>query len=336
MNSIHLHPAEPKHSLRKPSLKLKTQYDQSSLNESNTIIIESRESHQHNDPFLVLHERRAQLIKRETILLDLTNNDVLPALDYALSMLEAEPEPETSSANNYHHHHHHHLPSSLSHSPTSPSSSFSISSSPPRHVFAPPSWGARPSTPHVNSPAGYHTRHPTVATYPLDPQEFAHVFSPSRSSGNSSYLKSIPPSIPFPTASASPTPSARIPLLQRKPRLGQLTTETITLDMHDPFIFGNPSNLTLVRSISALDRRQECASYKSTTSLNTIESSWSTLSPRRPVLRSASRIFSSPKKFRLGALNRHGSIKASLKKPLLNIRRTLSHSDCNLADGCRC
>lgn len=257
--------------------------------QSNTVV-GTRES-QGNDPFVGLHEQRAQPAKRDTILLDLTNNDVLPALDYALSMLEAEQE--TSSANT-----HRPLSSSPSRSPTS---SVSTSSSPPRYVFAPAPW-TRPSTPRVNSPASYHTRHPTVATYPLDPQEFAHVFSQTRSSSNSSYLRSIPPSIPFPTASASPTPSTRIPLLQRKPRLGQLTTETITLDMRDPFIFGNPSNLTLVRSISALNRRRDCASYKSTTSVNTIESSWSTLSPRRPALRSASNFFSSPRRFRVHSL----------------------------------
>ncbi|GJJ08607.1 hypothetical protein Clacol_002826 [Clathrus columnatus] len=292
-----------------------------------------------------ISDQSVRLVKRDTIFIDVTNKDVIPALKFVFAILDAEQETSINLTN------------INSISPTSslrlhhegpPTPSDLPLQLPPPYVFS-----SSPRRSSVSSSRGHkvglssHPRFATKGTCPLEPQEFAHVFSqtcprPSTSDSQSlnvSDVSDTSPSIPFPPSPSPSSTTPRVPLLQRKPRLNQVPTESGSVDVRRPFIFGNRSNITLIRSVSALDRHRDCAAYKSTTSVNTIESTRSSLLPRRPVLRSSSlSFFSTPRKFRFGALTRNGfetSSQISLKSSC-NIRIPPSNSFFEGDDPFRC
>ena len=110
------------------------------------------------------------------------------------------------------------------------------------------------------------------------------------------------PSVPFPPP-ATP-PAARVPLLQRKPRL--LHSPESSFDGQESFISRNypsSSKVNLARSVSSLDHYRDIfgshGACTSSTSVNTIDSGLSALLARPPPSPSSLKLFSSPKKSRV-------------------------------------
>lgn len=259
--------------------------------------------------------------RRDTILIDLTNNDLLPALDYAFAILDDADRISVAS-------------SSSTLTPETPLSSgspvistcsppASIHSAPPRyhHPFGP---SDRPQSP---TPAM--TRRGTADSDHINKYNPSSV-DPLELSDALSHVQyhHAPPSfshgLPFPPS--PPRSPQRVPLLQRKPRI--MHSAESSIDSHDAFMFTpGSSKISLVRSVSSLDTRPQdrffySGACRSSASVNTMDSSLSNLLPPPKLSRSSSsslKLFS-PRKFRNSHLRRAStpphSIPSSRNPPL--------------------
>jgi len=253
-------------------------------------------------------------VNRETIFIDLTNNDLLPALDYAFAILDADNDSsspivpdgsytvssdQTSNSSE-----------SAPHTPSSPTCSgasvgTSVRSTPPRYVYVPSPLTSAESSPFP-SPTRFtqERRLKTIDSCPevtFDPNELSRALTHATSNGTPQCISPSPErpgaSVPFPPP-ATPH-SKRTPLLQRKPRM--IHSAEPSIDEHDPFSYRSypgSSNVSLVRSLSSLDHRRDYFTSRvcpSTTSVDTLDSGLAAVLPWRPSL---VRTFSSPKRSR--------------------------------------
>jgi len=253
-----------------------------------------------------------RISKRDTILIDLTNNDLRPALDYAFAILDADdlstcPSPSSPPPKTL-------FSGSSSRSSNIPCTPSSIRSTPPRYIC-------------VASPLSSSSGHSSLSSMrslpqkcnatpaipddePFDPHELSRALSHAQADSSHETTSSpdtpSSPSVPFPPPATPPT--ARVPLLQRKPRL--LHSAESSIDGHEPFMSRNyhsPSKVSLARSVSSLDHSRDIfgsrGAYSSSTSVNTLDSGLAALLSQQP--RSSSlKLFPSPKKSRPVPLRR--------------------------------
>ncbi|KAF8518446.1 hypothetical protein JB92DRAFT_3112975 [Gautieria morchelliformis] len=234
--------------------------------------------------------------RRDTLLIDLTNTDLLPALDYAFAILDAEDPPTRSAPSSPPAHP---FTPSRSSSGTSVSSSgtSSGSASMPCTPSSPPGESLSPLLP--KPPQKPRPTLPVLHDDPFDPHELSRALSHAQadSSGPESPSTSLlpsSPSVPFPPPAAPP--AARVPLLQRKPRLHSAES---SIDSHDSFIsrsYPSPSKVGHAHSVSSLDHYRDVFGSRSCTSLNTIDPGLAALLPQQPRAPSSLKLF--PKKSR--------------------------------------
>ncbi|KAF8581095.1 hypothetical protein K439DRAFT_1619326 [Ramaria rubella] len=251
-------------------------------------------------------------VKRETLLIDLTNNDLLPALDYAFAILDAEdastrslPPPSPLKPLSIG------VPSCSSDTSSTPPSlsSFgtSIVSTPPRYYISSPLKNSTDQLPLPNMRNSRKCNIDPVLTScedSFDSHELSHSLLSTQSNENvDSPLAepSLTPSVPFPPP-ASP-PAARVPLLQRKPR--HLHSPESSIDGHECFTsrsYPGSSKVSLARSVSSLDHHRDFfgsqGACPSSISVNTLDSGLAALLARNPASHAPSslKLFSSQKK----------------------------------------